>query len=150
MSRIRSDDVLLASFTNQVFEVSFNTNLVRSFNLTFYFTSKLPFCVLADHATKSIVVSVRGSFSFRDIFTDLTANSEKFEAPGFPPDSAAHRGIISGAEILLKRLRESQILERAFNTYSEYKLVLTGHSLGAGIAILAGARLRSKYPDLQV
>lgn len=96
------------------------------------------------------MVSVRGSFSFRDIFTDLTANSEKFEAPGFPPDSAAHRGIIAGTEILLKRLRESQILDRAFNTYSEYKLVLMGHSLGAGVAILAGARLRSKYPDLQV
>lgn len=96
------------------------------------------------------MVSIRGSFSFRDIFTDLTANSDRFEAPGFPADSAAHRGMIAGAEILLKRLRETQILDRAFNTYTEYKLVLTGHSLGAGIATLAGARLRSKYPDLQV
>lgn len=130
MSKIRSDDVLYASFKNHVFE--------------------LPFCVLADHATKSIVVSVRGSFSFRDIFTDLTANSDRFDAPGFPPDSAAHRGMIAGAEILLKRLRETQILERAFNTYGEYKLVLTGHSLGAGIATLAGSRLRPFYPDLQV
>lgn len=95
-------------------------------------------------------MSIRGSFSFRDIFTDLTANSDRFEAPGFPPDSAAHRGMIAGAEILLKRLRETQILDRAFNTYTEYKLVLTGHSLGAGIATLAGARLRPKYPDLQV
>lgn len=58
--------------------------------------------------------------------------------------------MIAGAEILLKRLRETQILDRAFNTYTEYKLVLTGHSLGAGIATLAGARLRLKYPDLQV
>lgn len=95
-------------------------------------------------------MSIRGSFSFRDIFTDLTANSDRFDAPGFPPDSAAHRGMIAGAEILLKRLQETHILDRAFNTYTEYKLVLTGHSLGAGIATLAGARLRSKYPDLQV
>lgn len=93
---------------------------------------------------------MRGSFSFRDIFTDLTANSERFEAPGFPPETSAHRGMIAGAEILLKRLRETQILDRAFNTYTEYKLVLTGHSLGAGVAILAAARLRPKFPDLQV
>jgi sn1-specific diacylglycerol lipase len=29
-------------------------------------------------------------------------------------------------------------------------LVLTGHSLGAGVAILLGAKLRSAYPDLRV
>lgn len=66
----------------------------------------------------------------RDIFTDLTANAERFDAPGMPPDSAAHRGMIAGAEQLIKRLQDGHILERAFNTYPEYTLVLCGHSLG--------------------
>jgi sn1-specific diacylglycerol lipase len=57
--------------------------------------------------------------SLRDIFTDLTANSERFEAPGVPPDSSAHRGMLAGVEQLLQRLREINLLERAFNTYPE-------------------------------
>ncbi|XP_059622372.1 diacylglycerol lipase-beta-like isoform X2 [Phlebotomus argentipes] len=130
MSHLRNEDVLYASFRNHVFE--------------------LPFCVLADHSTKSIVLSIRGSFSFRDVFTDLTANCERFEAPGMPPDSVAHRGMVAGVEQLMKRLRETNIIERAFTTYPEYSLVLTGHSLGAGVAILLGAKLRPKYPDLRV
>lgn len=43
--------------------------------------------MIADHKTASIVVAVRGSFSIRDIFTDLTANSEKFNVAGAPPDT---------------------------------------------------------------
>ncbi|XP_055703840.1 diacylglycerol lipase-beta-like isoform X2 [Phlebotomus papatasi] len=130
MTRLTTEDVIFASFRNHVFE--------------------LPFCVLADHDTKSIVITIRGSFSFRDIFTDLTADSERFEAPGMPPDSAAHRGMVAGVEQLMKRLRETNVLDRAFTSHPEYSLVLTGHSLGAGVAILLGAKLRSKYPDLRV
>lgn len=85
---------------------------------------------MADHDTKSIVITIRGSFSFRDIFTDLTADSERFEAPGMPPDSAAHRGMVAGVEQLMKRLRETNVLDRAFTSHPEYSLVLTGHSLG--------------------
>ncbi|EAT48404.1 AAEL000558-PA [Aedes aegypti] len=129
-SRIRSEDVLHASFKNHVFE--------------------LPFCVLADHSTKSIVISIRGSLSMRDVFTDLVANAERFDAPGMPPDSSAHRGMVAGVDCLLKRLREGNMLERIFNTYPEYTLVLTGHSLGAGVSILLAAKLRSRFPDLRV
>lgn len=70
--------------------------------------------------------------SMRDIFTDLTANAEHFDAPGLPTDTMAHRGMIKGTEKMLKRLKDSNILERAFATYPEYSLVITGHSLGNG------------------
>ena len=67
-----------------------------------------------------------------------------------PKLSFAHRGMVAGAEKLMKRLNESNILDRICNTYPEYNLVLTGHSLGAGISILLGAKLRKKHPDLRV
>lgn len=86
----------------------------------------------------------------RDVFTDLTATAEKFEAIGLPPDSYAHRGMIAGTEQLLIRLRESNIIERAFNTYPEYSLNIVGHSLGAGVGILLGIKMRAIYPDLKV
>lgn len=86
----------------------------------------------------------------RDVFTDLVANAERFEAPGMPPESSAHRGMVAGVDCMLKRLREGNMLERICNMYPEYTLVLTGHSLGAGVAILLAAKLRSRFPDLRV
>lgn len=66
----------------------------------------------------------------RDVFTDLTANSDRFEAQGIPPNSSAHRGMLAGVEQLMKCLRDINILERGFNMFPEYSLVITGHSLG--------------------
>lgn len=86
----------------------------------------------------------------RDMFTDLTAGAERFDAPGLPPDTTAHRGMIAGAEQLLKRLQDGNILDRAFVTFPDYSLVVTGHSLGAGVSILLGAKLRQRYSDLRV
>ncbi|XP_037973508.2 diacylglycerol lipase-beta isoform X2 [Plutella xylostella] len=128
MSKLEADDIIFASFNNHVFE--------------------LPFCVIADHERESIVVAVRGSISLRDIFTDLTAGSEKFEADGLPEDTAAHKGMSMGAAKLLKRL--SPVLDRAFQQFPHYDLILTGHSLGAGVAVLVALKLRPKYPHLKV
>lgn len=52
---------------------------------------QLPFCIIADHKTKSIVLAIRGSISLRDIFTDLTAVPEKIEAEGLPPDCMVNK-----------------------------------------------------------
>lgn len=130
ISRLRPDDIVHVSFKNHIFE--------------------LPFCILLDHKKKQVVVSVRGSLSFRDVFTDLTADASDFNAYGMPPNSAAHRGMVIGAEKLLARLQEGNLLDRICNTYADYTLTLTGHSLGGGVSILIGAMLREKYPNLRV
>ncbi|XP_049866901.1 diacylglycerol lipase-beta isoform X2 [Pectinophora gossypiella] len=128
MSRMAADDIIFASFNNRVFE--------------------LPFCVIADHERESIVVAVRGSISLRDIFTDFTAGSEKFEADGLPEDTAAHKGMSMGAAKMLRRL--TPVLDRAFQQFPHYDLILTGHSLGAGVAVLVALKLRPRYPHLKV
>jgi sn1-specific diacylglycerol lipase len=105
---------------------------------------------LADHKTKSIVVSIRGSWSISDIFTDLAAQPEEFTAPGFPADSTfAHYGVTKCCNQIIKALTEDDLLDKVLAQYG-YDLVLTGHSLGAGLAALVGAKLRSKYRDLKV
>lgn len=111
---------------------------------------QLPFCVIADHKTRNIVIAIRGSISLRDIFTDLTATSDRFEAEGLPSDTMAHKGMTIGAEYVQKRLRETGIVDKALARYPEYGLVLTGHSLGAGVAALLALKIRPRYPDLKV
>lgn len=88
--------------------------------------------------------------SFRDVFTDLAASSNDFSAVGIPEGSSAHSGMIVGCDQILAQLADGNLLERITNEYPDYSLILTGHSLGAGVVCLLGARLRSKYPDLKV
>ncbi|XP_032669809.1 sn1-specific diacylglycerol lipase beta-like isoform X1 [Odontomachus brunneus] len=130
LSKLPEEDILFASFKNHLCEI--------------------PFCVIADHKTASIVVVIRGSLSLRDIITDIAAASDSFECPGIPPGSTAHKGMIIGVKILLKQLKHHKVLERAFATYPDYNLTLTGHSLGAGLAVLLGLLIRPRYPDLRV
>lgn len=67
MSKLNSKDILYASFVNHIFET--------------------PFFVTADHETSSVVVVIRGSISLQDVFTDLTADGEEFDAVEAPPGS---------------------------------------------------------------
>lgn len=130
MSKLSTDDILYASFQNDLFQ--------------------LPFFVTADHKTESIAVIIRGSISLRDVFTDLTAGADYLEIDGLPENTMAHRGMILGAQNLRKVLNETGILDKALGLYPHYKLVLTGHSLGASVAVILGLMLRAKYPSLKV
>ncbi|XP_008558355.1 diacylglycerol lipase-beta [Microplitis demolitor] len=130
LSQLSQDDILFASFRNHLCEI--------------------PFCVVADHKTASIVIVIRGSLSLRDLITDIAAASDSFEPEGLPPGSMAHRGMIIGAKMLLKQLDQYKILEKAFATYPNYGLTVTGHSLGAGLAVLLALLIRPRYPDLKV
>ncbi|CAG2061386.1 unnamed protein product, partial [Timema podura] len=48
---------------------------------------KAPFFVSVDHVTQSVVVTIRGSISLRDLFTDFTAGADRFDVEGLPPDT---------------------------------------------------------------
>lgn len=130
LSLVAEDDILFASFRNRIFE--------------------MPYYVVADHRTGNIVLVVRGSISMRDVFTDLNAGAEKFEAEWLPPNSMAHRGMAIGARYIKTDLEDLGILTKAFDLYPHYKLAITGHSMGAAVAVLLGCLIRSKYPDLRV
>lgn len=96
------------------------------------------------------MLTIRGSWSISDVFTDLAARPGEFTAPGFPENTFAHYGMIMCSNQILKHLENENLLDKILASMPDYALVITGHSLGASLAVLVGAKLRSKYSDLKV
>ncbi|XP_075383650.1 diacylglycerol lipase-beta isoform X2 [Tenrec ecaudatus] len=109
---------------------------------------ELPFLVALDHRKESVVVAVRGTMSLQDILTDLSAESEILDLGLEMQDCFAHKGISQAARYVYRRLMDDGILSQAFSVAPEYRLVLVGHSLGAGAAALLALMLRRAYPQV--
>lgn len=84
--------------------------------------------VALDEDQKSIVVAIRGTNSISDIITDLLCENEPF-AGGY-----AHSGMKTAAESLFSSILPT--LRSALAEHPTYSIAITGHSLGAGVAIL--------------
>ena len=59
------------------------------------------FMIFTDHSTKSIVLAVRGTYSLADVIVDIICDEEKFL------DGFAHRGILKGANRIMKESGET-------------------------------------------
>jgi len=87
------------------------------------------FTMTVDHSLRRFVICVRGTFSIEDAVTDMLCDEEPFA------DGVAHSGIISAVHSMEKNFKASFI--KKLSEYPEdYGLVLTGHSLGGGTAVL--------------
>ncbi|KAL5018349.1 hypothetical protein ScPMuIL_004071 [Solemya velum] len=124
---IDQDEIIYASFHNELYEI--------------------PFFVAIDREEQAVVVAVRGTLSLQDALTDLTCECENVDGVG-QEEYVAHRGILQAARYVQSMLEKHSILKRAFEQAQGAKLVITGHSLGAGAAALLSILLKAEYPDL--
>lgn len=122
-------DFIYVSFHNQIYEI--------------------PFFVALDHKREAVLVAVRGTLSLKDVLTDLSAECENLPIEGVSGACYAHKGISQAAGYIYKKLVNDGILNQAFSFVPTYKLVITGHSLGAGTASLLAILLRNSFPNLQ-
>ncbi|NXC46683.1 DGLB lipase, partial [Penelope pileata] len=110
---------------------------------------EIPFFVALDHKTEAIVVAVRGTLSFEDILTDLSADCEDLTLEDVLENGFVHKGITQAANYIYQKLINDGILNQAFTIAPEYKLVIVGHSLGAGTASVLAIMLRNSFPTLK-
>ncbi|PIO64618.1 triacylglycerol lipase, partial [Teladorsagia circumcincta] len=123
---------------------------------------EVPFVVLADHETRSIVITIRGSCSLVDLVTDLCLDDEVLSIdvdadPLLRTDTTldaegevrVHRGMLMSARYVFDTLRKHQVLEDLAVLNTNYQLVVCGHSLGAGVASLLTLLLKQEYPDVR-
>ncbi|XP_053393103.1 diacylglycerol lipase-beta-like isoform X2 [Mercenaria mercenaria] len=125
---LRHDDIVYACFKNDIYE--------------------LPFYVVIDRDSNSVVVAIRGTLSLQDVITDLVIERGNLDITGVLC-ACAHNGILQSAMYIKQTLEKKAILETAFSQAEGADLVITGHSLGAGAAALLAILLKPTYPKLK-
>lgn len=85
-----------------------------------------------DHQNQQIVLAIRGSISVYDFIGDLRC--QYVSLPNYP-GVHVHKGIYHYAQWFDQHLFNNTIIEQLSNN-KDYSLIVTGHSLGAGVATL--------------
>mmetsp|Transcript_28945 Transcript_28945/g.74256 ORF Transcript_28945/g.74256 Transcript_28945/m.74256 type:complete len:492 (-) Transcript_28945:1419-2894(-) len=99
--------------------------------------SNLPrHAVFVDHLTRSVVLAIRGTASFKDCVVDAVAvPTEALDGRGI-----SHKGIASAASDMLEAVMP--YVTEALHHVPGYTPIVTGHSLGAGTALMLALTLR--------
>lgn len=111
--------------------------------------------VAYDESEDTIVVAIRGTQSLSDCITDISAVPTAVEltdtACGVAKeDYFVHGGILESAMYVERSLEYYAITDGLLSgRYAQSKLVVLGHSLGAGVSILLSMLLWSKHPQLR-
>uniref|UniRef100_F1KT78 sn-1-specific diacylglycerol lipase n=1 Tax=Ascaris suum TaxID=6253 RepID=F1KT78_ASCSU len=136
-------DIFFISFRNRLYQV--------------------PFVVLADPVSESIVITIRGSASLMDLVTDLSLDDEVFsvdvdtdpilrhdqQLEGSGEEVRVHRGMLRSARYVLDTLKEHNVLEDLRVLYPNYGITVCGHSLGAGVATLLTLLLKQSHSSIR-
>ena len=91
--------------------------------------------IFIDHESKRVVLGIRGTMNIRDVLSDM--QYDDLEDTGNKISDKityAHQGCFIDAVTVRDHARD-KIVE-ALEKHQGYKLLVTGHSLGAGVAVL--------------
>ncbi|KAI1778768.1 hypothetical protein F4818DRAFT_228860 [Hypoxylon cercidicola] len=97
--------------------------------------------IVLDEESKAVVLSCRGTLGFEDVLADMMCEYDDLHWRG--KAYKVHKGIHASARRLLYGGdgRVLATLKEALDEFSDYGLVLCGHSLGGAVTALLGAML---------
>ncbi|KAJ6095332.1 hypothetical protein N7486_006078 [Penicillium sp. IBT 16267x] len=101
-----------------------------------------------DHESKAVVLTLRGTWGFEDILTDMTCDYDDLEWQG--KNWKVHKGMHASAKRLLEGGggRVMITLRAALEEFQDYGVVLCGHSLGGGVAALLATMISEPSSSL--
>ncbi|KAJ5207564.1 Lipase class 3 [Penicillium cf. griseofulvum] len=100
-----------------------------------------------DHDSKAVVLTLRGTWGFEDILTDMTCDYDDLEWQG--KSWKVHKGMHASAKRLLEGGggRVMITLRAALEEFQDYGIILCGHSLGGGVAALLATMISEPNPS---
>ncbi|KAI9332810.1 Alpha/Beta hydrolase protein [Obelidium mucronatum] len=131
------NDIILSSYTDYMLETGI-TQAKPVFDPVFHY-------VALDRFAKVVVVALRGTLALNDVLTDLKADYADFMG------HRVHSGMLRSAVLMYRKgaaVREA--VRQALEQNPGYGLVLTGHSLGGGVASLLALRWACPTPELGI
>ncbi|RJE22841.1 Lipase class 3 [Aspergillus sclerotialis] len=101
-----------------------------------------------DHESKAVVLTLRGTWGFEDILTDMTCDYDDLQWQG--RNWKVHKGMHASARRLLEGGggRVMITIRAALEEFPDYGVVLCGHSLGGGVAALLATMISE--PNLKL
>ncbi|TFY71631.1 hypothetical protein EVG20_g1384 [Dentipellis fragilis] len=108
--------------------------------------------VARDDETREIVVAFRGSRDLEDLLTDGNVILIPYESPGVQLNSTEPIEVHAGFLISFNSIARTAIavVQEQLESYPNYTVVATGHSLGGAIASLASVSLRVHFPSARI
>lgn len=99
--------------------------------------------IAVNHKQKQVILAIKGTSTFNDVLTDIIGKA----IPHTVGDSSirCHEGMYTAARMIMD---DSFHMIENFFLPQGYKLVVCGHSLGAGVSSLLGVFLKEKFPTL--
>ncbi|KAI8853421.1 hypothetical protein BC829DRAFT_413907 [Chytridium lagenaria] len=107
-----------------------------------------PYIIALDHDKKAVVVAIRGTLSTADVLVDLNCDLATIQVPweGRTINAKTHAGMLMTAGNIRDEISGllDELLLSPNSQYTDYRLVVCGHSLGAGVASLLSYLLNLK------
>ncbi|KAJ3071496.1 hypothetical protein HDU98_005235 [Podochytrium sp. JEL0797] len=131
------NDIILSSYTDPILTSGVTTSKPLMDAVIHYVT--------LDRVANVVVVALRGTLALNDILTDL-----KFDYADFMGHKV-HSGMLRSASLMYRKgaaVREA--VRQALEENPSYGLVVTGHSLGAGVAALLALRWSCRTTELGI
>ncbi|KAJ3031505.1 UNVERIFIED_CONTAM: hypothetical protein HDU68_003446 [Siphonaria sp. JEL0065] len=131
------NDIILSSYTDSMIQAGATQNKPLMDPVFHY--------VALDRVARVVVVSLRGTLALNDVLTDLKADYADFM--GYK----VHSGMLRSAALMYRKgaaVRDA--VKRALDENPTYGLILTGHSLGGGVAALLALRWACKTSELGI